>query len=279
MMGIAAISACGRLQFDPPSDAASDGATTDGATTSRCDPLAPFTSVLPISELNSSMTDGALRLSADERIAYFQSNRDGLFQVYTASRAERDQPFGPVTRAFSDGTLGYWPTVASDGVTMVFTNTSGDLCLATRGSDQTFTNAGVISGLATVDSEDTAYFGPDDKLYFTRSQPVPTLHVAEPWPSLQSVVVVAGLESSTRDERAPVISGDERTIYFATQPDDIFVATRADLQSPFGAATYVPDVNTAMPEAPTWLSSDGCRLYFESFRTGEYVLYVAERAP
>ena len=56
------VAACGRIAFDP---------------IPRCDVAAPFTNVRPLTDLNTTSLDGALRLSSDELTAYFQSERTG----------------------------------------------------------------------------------------------------------------------------------------------------------------------------------------------------------
>jgi hypothetical protein len=63
---------------------------------------------------------------------------------------------------------------------------------------------------------------------------------------------------------------------------DIWVASRKSDVEPFAFHTNVTELNTEAQEWPTWVSPDGCRLYF-SRRPGErgdnYDLYVAERVP
>lgn len=65
----------------------------------------------------------------------------------------------------------------------------------------------------------------------------------------------------------PVVSKDERTLYFAsTRTDgtskgkgDIWVSTRSNREEEFGLPHAVDELNTASAgEQPIWVSSDGC---------------------
>lgn len=62
----------------------------------------------------------------------------------------------------------------------------------------------------------------------------------------------------------PQISADGRTLVFAALGDgsDLFVAQRSNLDSPWGTAIPIPEVNTSLDETDPWLSADGRRLYF-----------------
>jgi Tol biopolymer transport system component len=90
----------------------------------------------------------------------------------------------------------------------------------------------------------------------------------------------------------PVVTDDERTIYFASArvkggySTDIFVAHRADRSVPFDAPTVAQELSSAASgNDPTWLSPDGCRLYLVSNRSsdagtsGSLDVWVAERTP
>ncbi|MBN9160076.1 MAG: hypothetical protein BGO98_28275 [Myxococcales bacterium 68-20] len=59
---------------------------------------------------------------------------------------------------------------------------------------------------------------------------------------------------------------DERTIYWsriASGAYDIFVATRMSTSEPFSNVRPVGELNTnGGLEFPSWLSPDGCRLYY-----------------
>jgi len=57
--------------------------------------------------------------------------------------------------------------------------------------------------------------------------------------------------------------------------EDIYVAVRPDLQSPFTTPTEVGGLNGDANDRDPWLSPDRRRLYFSSDRSGEFEIYVA----
>jgi hypothetical protein len=106
--------------------------------------------------------------------------------------------------------------------------------------------------------------------------------------SPQSVYSAVGGETIL----APVVSRDERTMYFASnrQADGglgstahVWRATRPSTTSVFDAvgATWIAELSSNGFDEPMWLSPDNCRLYFRSSRVADpsYWIYVATRTP
>jgi hypothetical protein len=83
----------------------------------------------------------------------------------------------------------------------------------------------------------------------------------------------------------PVISPDELTLYFGSSSadpvargsSDIWMATRASVDAPFGTPMNIAELNTTDFEYPQWISLDGCRLYFTRSGSSGYLSYMAER--
>lgn len=80
----------------------------------------------------------------------------------------------------------------------------------------------------------------------------------------------------------PVVSKDELTMFYATGREydetTIVVARRERVIDAWGFPAPLTELGTGgLPEAPTWLSPDGCQLWFESHRGGTQQLYVATR--
>ena len=69
-------------------------------------------------------------------------------------------------------------------------------------------------------------------------------------------------------EDIPVVTADELHIYFARSNGtdfDVFEASRSSLADGFGAAAGVPGISTTgYDELPSWISPDGCDLYYSS---------------
>ena len=79
-----------------------------------------------------------------------------------------------------------------------------------------------------------------------------------------------------------IVSPDERTLFFAvgTEPDrtSIMIARRSTAGATWETPSFVAELNAGgTGRAPTWLSPDGCQIWFESNRDGIQQLYVATR--
>ena len=79
--------------------------------------------------------------------------------------------------------------------------------------------------------------------------------------------------NSTNNDGVGCLSADGLTLYFnSDRPDgygehDIWMTTRTSKDDPWGTAVNLgPNVNGADDDACPWISSDGLRLYFESWR-------------
>jgi hypothetical protein len=102
-------------------------------------------------------------------------------------------------------------------------------------------------------------------------------------PGAGPAVPESGLNVVGEHDVDPVVSADGLTVFFARAtvlPDGptfvsktrIMEAHRATLETPF-AIREVCELNTTGDERPSWLSPDGCRLYF----TSNYGIRVASR--
>ncbi len=132
--------------------------------------------------------------------------------------------------------------------------------------------------------------GDGQVLYFTSPKPAPGDQAnTNIWRAFFAGDAFMGVELA-RDidtkggERAPVVSEDDRVIYYASTlasavDYDIYVATRPSRDDPFGAPTRIPEVSSTSFDFPTWVSPDLCTLYFKSLRSGKGAddIYVAKR--
>lgn len=98
--------------------------------------------------------------------------------------------------------------------------------------------------------------------------------------------------NSPCDDSAPAIAADGRTLFFASgrdpsggtscsTNDDIWVATRKDLDAAFSAPTHVTELSSPTDDTTPHLTADGLTLYFASWRAPEgtgFDLWVARRA-
>jgi Tol biopolymer transport system component len=274
MILLAVLPGCGRINFDPlrSGDAAIDA-------TPRCTPQAPFTTITRVDAIATGNVDGGARLNADETTIYFHSDRSGQYRILQATRASRDLPFGMATDALPSGD-GLWPTVSRDELTLVYSTV--DLFASTRGSvSEAFPPAALLTSLNTSNGETNPFLGAlGTTLYFTTYEPDGTFYAAA-WPAAASAQPIAELNTSGREE-GPAVSDDERVIYFARDTGngpEVYYAERDSATSSFGPAVAVAELAAPGNNKPTWLSPDLCRLYFETTRSGNYDIYVAERTP
>jgi Tol biopolymer transport system component len=96
------------------------------------------------------------------------------------------------------------------------------------------------------------------------------------------------LNSAEVYDSYPVIRSDGLELYFASsRPEpmgagslDIWVARRNELDEEFSAAAKVDELTTSRDDAPSWISPDGCTLYFLRYTSGaggEYETWVAHK--
>lgn len=286
---------------DTREDAGSDGATD--AARSPCDLGKPFRPPVPVAgAINSNQAEKDPSLTADELTMYFARLGSVDFDIYVATRASRDAGFGPPTpvpinsQAF-DGD----PLVTADGGALYFSSVrpaaqggmgGADIYLATR--DGTgfggFGPPTLVPGINSP-ANDGQIFPNLIDVFFASSRDLPAgappgdtdiFHATFLNGEATSVTRVTDL-SSVAAEAFPVLTADGSRIFFASgrgsnspTPLDIWTAART-APSKFAAATPVAELNSTSDDAPRWISSDGCRLYMQSTRSGNYDIYVASR--
>src|SRR5262249_52289533 len=81
----------------------------------------------------------------------------------------------------------------------------------------------------------------------------------------------------------PVVSLEQLTLYFGASPDpasqrDIWSASRASRDQPFGTPRRLTELNTVGMDYPVWISDDSCRLYILTDRDARgRALWMASR--
>lgn len=273
-------------------DAGEGDAPVEASTPKRCTCAEPFGPVVRIGSLVSSGDDMALRLSPDELTAYFASTREGDagdpfhdMQIFTAVRDTLDGGFHDVMRIpeLASNHQTSYPTVTSDGLTIYFESTRtyntdyawvatrdridqpfGKIAIATMGGSQPYV---VGSSVWIMSNSDIAHVPYDAN----------GLGVVE----LQTEI------NTLATEWAPVVTPDERTIYWASSRTDgnprgaldIWCAERSDTKSTFTNLTNMRSITSSADDLPSFISIDGCRLYFTSNRSGTmgYDLFVTEK--
>ncbi len=280
------------------------GVDVDAADAARgCDLARPFDAPVSVVELNGPGDDVGARLSADGLTVYLTSNRGTdagsdfftlpTMAIYRATRAASDQPFGapaPAADLDSDAGDGY-VTLTGDGLTAYFASRragsgAAEVFVATRAAaGDPFGAAAAIPDLVAGGANaDQPYVTPArSALYFASTRGVDGgvagFHVFRSPITAGTVGAPAlvdgvyGPDAGVKVSFSPVVSADELTLYFSA-PNlgnlDIWRATRASAQDAFSNPTPVTELNTADLDAPSYLTPDGCTLYFYSSRGGGF---------
>jgi WD40 repeat protein len=233
-----------------------------------------------------------IQFSPDERVAYVAIGPWGAQDIGIAYRPTRFDPFEPIILLASvNGSDDSAPSVTDDGLTMYFQSTRGGnygVYAATRtATDKAFSTPVPISAL-NASSTGAPYVSPDGSSLYVHSSLAGSVDL---WVAKRSG---SGFGPPERlapsvdgaDEYHPVVSPDELVLYYLLargQSDDgIWIATRSSRQAAFSNPVFLSELDSPSyyAPAPTWISPDGCRLYFNALDFNYRVwLYVAERTP
>jgi Tol biopolymer transport system component len=226
-------------------------------------------------------------VSFDGRVIYFTSiNGGNNTDVLFATRAQASGPFGPAQiKAISDANRDDSKiTLTEDDLTAFISTTRQgggggfDFWQASRtnGFDGVFDAPTQIHLAALDDAGDQLdpHISPDGlRLYYAAGNPqqivvaersAVTADFAAPTP-------IANIASNLGDAD-PTLTGDERVIIFSSNRNpagssDLFYATRAERDQPFGAPMPL-SINGTAQDGDPHISLDGCTLFFASTRIG-----------
>jgi Tol biopolymer transport system component len=276
--------ACGGGHAAKVADAPVVHDTTDAPPAARCDLSQPFGSAVNLgSAVNTALNEATPRLTLDElTLVFSRLNADGTWDMYQATRAAIDQPFGTpsvlgtINSVYSD----LWPTLTPDGNTVYFntnratpSNSAEQVFVATRASaGDDFAPPAVVTAFMNNDNQPFVN-ATGDKIYFSSGSRPDTTGGADLYDApidgsgnVGAAQILIGAVNTSANEQVPSVTADELTLYFCRSngtDNDIYMATRSDASAPWGAGSAVPGYATqGVEEVPTWISPDGCDLYF-----------------
>jgi hypothetical protein len=293
---------------DARGSAGGDGsANGETSTVAPCDVMSPFTSLLPLQgsgmlPLGAPANAFSPTLTADESLVFFQMpGLDGGSQIVSSARQGASfAPPQPITGIpIVDRDVS--PSLRLDGKLLVFASDRDNPGVlsqlhvfgAARAADGGFeTPAPLAIDVDAATLNETSPFVSADgtELYFS-SPLAGTLDIyrarATGGGAFGVPSRVDALSSLGAEDDNAVLSADGLTVYFSSDRaavgldgSAIYVAHRPSTGAEFELPQVVKELYGTADRRPSWLSPDGCRLYFTTIIDGtRFALFVAGRAP
>ena len=206
-----------------------------------------WTAPILLTEINTEYVEWTPFLSFDGLSLYFARGMTSSYYYFRIFEAKREKPYGPFTSVRevlkSSGQHVFAPWVSMDDLRMY-------------------------------------YFAQKENPILWQLKVSERPSVNNPWPQGSDISELNQLGKIYK----PGLTADELTIVFTSydipegQGDyDIWMATRPDMNSPFGSVANLAEINTAAKEVSPSVSPDGLTLYFSSNCNGQYQLFRATR--
>lgn len=277
----------------PPSSDSGRPADSGAPKSPTCSSLTPFGAPTLLPGLDPDRHASSPHTTPDELAIYFTSTDPDLgAQIYRATRAKKDDPFGnvepvPVINSASNDND---PTISSDGLTLVFhSGRSGnnDVWWSKRDTvASAFGPPEAVPGVATANYDGQGFYSViADELWFVsnRDGTYDIFRSKRSGGAFANATPVTELNTA-QDDFLPWLSADGKTIYWSSTREggqggqDLYLATRADTNSAFGSPQPLSELNTAVTEQAGSLSLDNCRIYFSRVGgAGGQQIFVASR--
>jgi hypothetical protein len=279
----------------PPDASGSDGMVGPDAATATCAPGAPIVSVEPVSGLNGRPFQ-CCAILADPRTVYFAVG-DGVLaeqaDLVRASRPSPDAPFGMREVVFGESTDdSFWsPTLSADGLALHYNRAPAadvnqvKVHRSVRQSiDQEFPEGTAIplgTGPEVREADPTLsqaglFFIRQDRIFFARD-------TGEGFANGELVVEIAPGNAAYRD-LLPAVSLDRKVLYWGSTRTGPGVSGDVDIwyaelesDDQYSPPNVVAGINSPQFDAPSWISPDGCDLYFTTTRNGFNEIWVGHR--
>jgi len=254
----------------------------------RCDPSQPFQDPVPVPGLVSGAARA--RFSQDEKTVYFALRLTDHWYLAQDTRSDRTAAFGVtnISLLLFDSTSNLSPTLSGDGRTLYFESSwasAWHISVARRRSaSASFASFAAIAETYSPSGAGGPYLLPDESsLYFHRADQNGDLFRIDRATTGFDAPVALDSVNSAALEAFPVVSPDGLVLYFVSVRGDtgydIWMASRSSRDVDFGSVQELRSLNTPQYDIPTWISPDGCRLYFErgTINWLDNQTFVAER--
>jgi hypothetical protein len=274
-----------------------------GGSGGSCDLSMPFGEPKLVPVINSTSDEYAIWLARDGLSAIIASNRSGGFgdyDLYSSTRPTTRADFGlpALLRNVNTADAETKPVLSPNGLNLYFssdrprsgTSTGNDIYVSSRTSLSADFGSPALLAAASSTVADLLHSVTSDGQYLYFDRPVTgtgrDIFVLSLTTAGAAPTPVAELNSQF-DEGHAILSDDQLTVYFAstriglsttdggTAAANILTAHRSTPAEPFTDLALVSELNTDSAEIPSYLSPDGCTLYFDSDRLGRQHLFVA----
>jgi hypothetical protein len=258
-----------------------DGGTVDGAPEVKCNAGKPF--VKPAIFYPATSNLDSARIGSDLHVyVTLAGSPKKMGKVLLNNISNGSIPTFLVTGAAGDGDE--QPMLSSDGRTLVFDSdrlspgNAQKLYMAQRAAKtDEFTSATLLT-LSAPEGDTTAelqdpWLGTFKRIYFAyapNSASNTRLRMGTFDPDLKTITATSDALAVTpadADDDHPVVTNDELELFYADKDNMLRHATRAKAGVPFGPGELMPDVQTGNDQKPTWISPDGCELYYFATET------------
>jgi hypothetical protein len=253
-----------------------------------------------VANLSSSTTDSEPSLPTDMLEIYFKSSRSnglGMSDIWRATRPTTSDPWTtPMSVApLSSGDNETSPRISPDGLTIWFqrnNTTSSNTMVSTRGTrtaqwstPMQLTEFNSMVGDNQFSSTDpaqlvgylTSEHGTTTRPHLFRTTRTSTTAA---W---SAPVEIAELMSTTGNNWTPWATPDGLAIIWASNRGgsegsyDLWLATRATTDAPFGAAINLAEINNEFSQSDPWISPDRRHVFFGGDNGGNLDIYEASR--
>jgi WD40-like Beta Propeller Repeat len=271
-----------------------------GGSTGPCDLSAPFGDGTLVPGIGGLDSQGApseevdAALSANQLTIYFASNRNGDWDLFSATRTDPGGTFDLVEplNSFNSNANEGAPTVTTDETTIYFASEEGgwQIYSSSRMSSAGSFGTGLpVSDVNTTYADYNPFILPNESAIYLASDraggPAKIYRAGFAGANFGDPVAVQNINLDTATDSRPVLTPDELIIYFSsTRPDDnaegledIWTASRSSSSEPFGPPARVAELSSSTLDEPSWISPDGCTLYYHSAVFGSRQVYVARK--
>jgi hypothetical protein len=286
---------CGRVGFDPSSDAT-------GSPDAPLDDLSTFGTPVVVDGLSvTGFDDDDPELSADQLELYFTSSRFGPVgqgsDVWRAVRASRDEPWGApaLVDELSSGNDETQPTLCCDDLVIYLGSGrapaagGADLFIATRPTRDAPWSVPVHVAELSAPGYDAGGAGTRDGLSLVvdtdRTDGLRQLHLARRTQTIVAWSAPVLLDDVAPPVRAaqvdPFLVGDLGLLFSSNRETldfDLWIALRPALDAAFSPPVPITAANTPADERDPWLAADGRTLYFARRNAaGDYDIMMSTR--